>query len=71
MCFRNEQITVRSEVQFNQVEGLAVGENISFADLKGTLSDFARRMFGQTSVLVSAPRFSPSPSRPPKLVCLR
>jgi len=47
MCFRNEQITVRSEVQFNQVEGLAVGENISFADLKGTLSDFARRMFGQ------------------------
>jgi len=47
MCFRNEQITVRSEVQFNQVEGLAVGENITFADLKGTLSDFARRMFGQ------------------------
>ena len=47
MCFRNEQITVRSEVQFNQVEGLAVGEGITFADLKGTLSDFARRMFGQ------------------------
>lgn len=47
MCFRNEQITARSEVQFNQVEGLAVGENITFADLKGTLSDFARRMFGQ------------------------
>ena len=47
MCFRNEQITARSEVQFNQVEGLAVGKNITFADLKGTLSDFARRMFGQ------------------------
>ncbi len=47
MCFRNEQITARSEVQFNQVEGLAVGEHITFADLKGTLSDFARRMFGQ------------------------
>jgi len=47
MCFRSEQITARSEVQFNQVEGLAVGENITFADLKGTLSDFARRMFGQ------------------------
>ena len=46
MCYRFEQITVRSEVQFNQVEGLAVGENITFADLKGTLSDFARRMFG-------------------------
>jgi phenylalanyl-tRNA synthetase alpha chain len=47
MCFRSEQITARSEVQFNQVEGLAVGKNITFANLKGTLSDFARRMFGQ------------------------
>jgi phenylalanyl-tRNA synthetase alpha chain len=46
MCFRYEQITARSEVQFNQVEGLAVGKNITFSDLKGTLSDFARRMFG-------------------------
>ena len=49
MCFRSEQITARSEVQFNQVEGLAVGENITFADLKGTLVDFARRMFGQNA----------------------
>jgi phenylalanyl-tRNA synthetase alpha chain len=49
MCFRYEQITSRSEMQFNQVEGLAVGEGITFADLKGTLSDFARRMFGQNA----------------------
>ena len=47
MCYRSEQITARSEIQFNQVEGLAVGENITFSDLKGTLNDFARRMFGQ------------------------
>jgi phenylalanyl-tRNA synthetase alpha chain len=47
MCFRHEQITARSEIQFNQVEGLVVGENITFADLKGTLIDFGRRMFGQ------------------------
>ena len=47
MCYRYEQITARSEVQFTQVEGLAVGEDITFSDLKGTLSDFARRMFGQ------------------------
>jgi len=46
MCYRYEQISARSEIQFNQVEGLAVGENITFADLKGTLSAFARRMFG-------------------------
>jgi phenylalanyl-tRNA synthetase alpha chain len=47
MCFRYEQITARSEIQFNQVEGLAVGRNITFADLKGTIADFVRRMFGQ------------------------
>jgi phenylalanyl-tRNA synthetase alpha chain len=47
MVYRHEQITVRSEVQFNQVEGLAVGQGITLADLKGTLADFARRMFGE------------------------
>ncbi len=47
MCYRYEQVTARSESQFNQVEGLAVGEAITFSDLKGTLSDFARRMFGE------------------------
>ncbi len=46
MCYRYEQISARSEIQFNQVEGLAVGESITFADLKGTLIAFARRMFG-------------------------
>lgn len=46
MCFRNEQITARSEIQFNQVEGLAVGRTITFADLKGTLTEFAKRLFG-------------------------
>jgi phenylalanyl-tRNA synthetase alpha chain len=46
MCYRNEQVTARSEIQFTQVEGLAVGEDITFADLKGTLTEFARRSFG-------------------------
>ena len=46
MCYRYEQVTARSDVQFNQVEGLAVGRHITFGDLKGTLTAFARRMFG-------------------------
>ena len=46
MCYRYEQITARSEIQFHQVEGLAVGRNITMTDLKGTLTEFARRMFG-------------------------
>jgi phenylalanyl-tRNA synthetase alpha chain len=47
MCYRNEQVSSRYESQFTQVEGLAVGDDITFTDLKGTLSDFARRIFGQ------------------------
>lgn len=46
MCYRYEQITARSEIQFHQVEGLAIGHHIRMTDLKGTLTEFARRMFG-------------------------
>jgi phenylalanyl-tRNA synthetase alpha chain len=46
MCYRYEQQDASHEIQFNQVEGLAVGEHITFADLKGTLTSFARRLFG-------------------------
>ena len=45
MCYRYEQVSARYESQFTQVEGLAVGDDITFSDLKGTLSDFARRLF--------------------------
>lgn len=47
MCYRYEAITPRSEIQFQQVEGLAIGETITLADLKGTIAAFARRLFGQ------------------------
>jgi phenylalanyl-tRNA synthetase alpha chain len=47
MCYRYEQITTRSEIQFEQVEGLAVGTGITLADLKGTITAFARQLFGQ------------------------
>jgi phenylalanyl-tRNA synthetase alpha chain len=46
MCYRYEAITTRSEIMFHQIEGLAVGTNVTMADLKGTLIAFARRMFG-------------------------
>ena len=47
MCYRYEQVSARHETQFYQVELLAVGKNITLGDLKGTISDFARRLFGQ------------------------
>ncbi len=45
-CYRYEQITARSEHQFYQVEGLAVGHGITMTDLIGTLTEFARRFYG-------------------------
>ncbi|MEK7808241.1 MAG: phenylalanine--tRNA ligase subunit alpha [Chloroflexota bacterium] len=47
MVYRYEQITARSDIQFDQIEGLAVGKGIRMSDLKGTLTDFARRIFGK------------------------
>ncbi len=46
MCYRYEAITTRSEIMFQQVEGLAIGTNVTMADLKGTIIAFARRTFG-------------------------
>jgi phenylalanyl-tRNA synthetase alpha chain len=57
MCYRYEQISARYEIQFNQVEGLAVGRNVTFADLKGTLIEFARRMYGDRPVRFYADHF--------------
>jgi len=46
-CYRYEQITARSEHQFYQVEGLAIGKDIRLTDLIGTMHEFARRMYGE------------------------
>ncbi len=45
-CYRYEQITARSEHQFYQVEGLAVGRNITMTDLIGTVTQFTRLFYG-------------------------
>lgn len=45
-CYRFEATDPTHEWMMTQVEGLAVDEGISMADLKGTLAEFARRIFG-------------------------
>ncbi|MCS6975687.1 MAG: phenylalanine--tRNA ligase subunit alpha [Gemmatales bacterium] len=47
MCYRYEQITTRSEIMFQQVEGLAIGTDITMTDLKGVIQAFAQRLFGE------------------------
>ena len=46
-CYRHEATDPTHEWMLTQVELLAVDEGISMADLKGTLFEFAKRMFGQ------------------------
>src|SRR5579859_4806347 len=44
--YRYEQVTARSESMFYQVEGLAVGKNITFSDLKGVFVNYVKQMYG-------------------------
>jgi phenylalanyl-tRNA synthetase alpha chain len=57
--YRNEQVTVRSEMQFHQFEFLAVGKQITMGDLKGTLEFFAERMFGKGTRVRLRPSYFP------------
>ena len=59
MCYRYEQSSVRSDIQFQQVEVVAVGQHITFADMKGTLEGFARRLFGDTVQIRLRPSYFP------------
>jgi phenylalanyl-tRNA synthetase alpha chain len=58
-CYRYEQVTTRHESMFFQVEGMAVGRNITMADLKGVLANFARQMFGSERQLRFRPSYFP------------
>lgn len=44
--YRNEAVSARSNYFFHQVDGLYVNENVTFAELKGTLITFAKSFYG-------------------------
>lgn len=56
--YRREDDATHSH-QFNQVEGLVIDKNISFADLKGTLEIFMRKMLGENTQLRFRPSYFP------------
>ena len=45
-CYRYEATDATHEWEFHQIEGLAIDKNISFSELKGTLFEMARKIFG-------------------------
>jgi phenylalanyl-tRNA synthetase alpha chain len=57
--YRRDQIDATHSPMFHQVEGLAVDEDITLADLKGTLLAFARGMFGEEREVRLRPHFFP------------
>ncbi|OGS27102.1 MAG: phenylalanine--tRNA ligase subunit alpha [Elusimicrobia bacterium RIFOXYB2_FULL_48_7] len=57
--YRNEAIDATHSAVFHQLEGLAVDENITFADLKATLAAFAKKMFGNESSVRFRPSYFP------------
>ena len=57
--FRSDAVDATHSPSFHQVEGLAIDKNINFADLKGTLADFAKELFGEDTQIKFRPHHFP------------
>ena len=57
--FRNEAISARAHCIFHQIEALYISENVSFADLKQTLTYFAKELFGADTQIRLRPSYFP------------
>ena len=57
--FRSDQLDATHSPVFHQIEGLAVDEEITFTDLKGTLEYFAKEFFGKNTKTKFIPHFFP------------
>ena len=45
--YRSDAVDATHSPTFHQVEGLVVDKGVTFADLKGTLDEFAKKLFGE------------------------
>ena len=63
--YRSDEVDATHSPSFHQIEGLVVDKGITFADLKGTLAEFAKRAVGPrqrpNSVRITSPSQSPVP----------
>ncbi len=58
-AYRRDEIDATHTSQFHQIEGLYVDENVSAADLKGTLEFFLRELFGADTAVRFRPHYFP------------
>jgi phenylalanyl-tRNA synthetase alpha chain len=59
MCYRRDPYDASHAPAFDQIEGLAVDEGITFVDLRSTLAEFARRFFGSSARVRFRPSYFP------------
>lgn len=57
--FRNEATDATHEMQFFQIDGCMVGENITLAHLKGVLTEFYKKVLGEETEIEFRPSFFP------------
>ncbi len=57
--YRADEVDATHSPCFHQVEGLVVDDNITFSDLKGTLAEFAKEMFGEETKVKFRPHHFP------------
>lgn len=71
--FRADEVDATHSPCFHQVEGMVIDENITFADLKGTLESFARRIFGEDTKTKFRPHHFPftEPSAEMDVTCFK
>jgi len=72
MVYRRDPFDPSHAPAFEQIEGLAVDEGVTFVDLKATLAEFARRMFGARTQVRFRPSFFPftEPSAEVDVTCM-
>lgn len=58
-CYRHDNPDASHTPMFHQIEGLAIDSDITFADLKGTLDFFAKKLFGEKIHTRFQPSFFP------------
>ena len=71
--FRSDEVDATHSPTFHQVEGLVIDKNITFADLKGTLQEFAVRLFGEGTKVKFRPHHFPftEPSAEVDVTCFK
>lgn len=57
--YRSDEVDATHSPSFHQVEGLVIDKNVTFADLKGTLQQFAKEIFGEDTKVKFRPHHFP------------